>query len=103
MTADQFDELVGEVCPMDRLSSGRARGRSDRDDLSMGRTAVEVPEITGPETANTAGPAPESRIVPRRNRYYAVEVAIDPSEFDGTRDRDNLSPARLYGSWRDGM
>ena len=52
MTIEQLDKFVGEDVPSNRMMGTRARGgaraggRSDRDDASMGRTAVEVPEIT---------------------------------------------------------
>ncbi|MGH8480212.1 MAG: S8 family serine peptidase [Gammaproteobacteria bacterium] len=118
MTAGQFEQFVNDTCAgvdrSDRSASDGGFGArcggssgttpaSDRTEAS-GRGAVdEKPEITGPETANIAGPAPEFRVSPGRNSYYAVEVAVNPSYLDGRRGRDDLPPTEFYGSWEDGL
>jgi hypothetical protein len=92
---------------MDRSrGAGRRGGRSHPSsavDPLTGRAVAPKPEITGPETANTAGPAPEFRIAPGRNSYFAVEVAVDPSDLDGSRRRGDLPATRFYGSWSEGL
>ncbi len=107
-TADQWEEFIAGICPMDRSRSAgrRAGGRSDVSgavDPLTGHVVDPKPEIAGPETANTAGPAPEFRIVPGRNSYFAVAVAVDPSDLDGSRDREDLPITRFYGSWLEGL
>lgn len=80
------------------------RSATFRSGISLNETAsAQKPAITGPETANAAGPSPEFRIVPGRNSYFAVEVAIDPADLAGSGARQNLSATRFYGSWLDEM
>jgi hypothetical protein len=96
MSAQQFENFVREICPLDRNRA--LRSESDPESVREGK-----PEITGPEAANADGPSPEFRIVPGRNSYYAVEVAVDPSDFASGRARENLPANRFYGSWMWGM
>ena len=102
MSAQQFEDFVGETCPIDRnrMAGGRSRTLMGKN---MERMSTQKPAITGPETANAAGPSPEFLIVPGRNSYYAVEVAVDPADLTGSGARQNLSATRFYGSWLDGM
>ena len=95
MSAEQFEDFVSEICP-----GNRSRNRIDR---VVRHSTPQKPEITGPETANAAGPAPEFRVVPGRNSYYAVEVAVDPSDFAGSGPRENLLATRFYGSYMEGL
>ena len=96
MSAQQFDSFVSDICPVNR-------DRLSRSGFGADSVAETKPEITGPETANALGPAPEFRIVPGRNSYYAVEVAVDPSDFAAGRARESLPMTRFYGSWVTGM
>jgi hypothetical protein len=74
---------------------------ADRSRTSRG-APTGGPTITGPETANTAGAAPEFRITTPTHRYFAVEVAVDRTVLDGRREREHLPASDFYASWMDG-
>lgn len=64
-------------------------------------TPAAAPTVTGPVTADRAGPAPQFSLDPGEGSasiYYAVEVATDRALLDGG---DHTLADGFYGSWQD--